>query len=133
MKKEKNYFLCSYFRHISLCFYSNFEWESSMDAEFFLIQRVTTLHTFDGPHYPKKRNTWKNVMMTSSSHFSGIYFFWGSGVCQKYAVWVLVGCIIKFRIQRALLIKIWVKTQGDVSKIQTKKVIFLWYLSPNLY
>ena len=68
----------------------------------FCIQRVPTLHTFDGPHYPKKRNTWKNVMMTSSSHFSGIYFFWGSGVCQKYAVWVLVGCRIKFCIQWSL-------------------------------
>ena len=34
MKKEKNYFLCSYFRHISLCFYSNFDWESLLDAEF---------------------------------------------------------------------------------------------------
>ena len=65
----------------------------------------------------------------------------------------LVGCIIKFRIQRvatqhtfnkphypknkkylkkcdddiirrALLIKIWVKTLGDMSKIRTKKVVF---------
>ena len=82
---------------------------------------VPTRHTFDGPRYPKTRNTWKNVMMTSSSHFSGIYFFWvaepvksmpsgysldaefnstssgiycfwGSRVRQKYAEWVLVGC-----------------------------------------
>ena len=51
-------------------------------------------------------------------------FFWGSGVRQKYAVWVLVGCGIKFRIQRALPIEIWVKTQWDMSKIRTKKVVF---------
>ena len=38
--------------------------------------------------------------MMSSSHFSGISCFWGSGVYQKYAEWVLVGCGIKFRIQR---------------------------------
>ena len=50
--------------------------------------------------------------------------FWGSKVCQKYAVWVLVGCGIKFRIQRALPIEIWVKTQWDMSKIRTKKVVF---------
>ena len=53
--------------------------------------------------------------------FSGISFFLGRGVCQKYAVWVLVGCGIKFCIQRALPIEIWVKTQGDMSKIRTKK------------
>ena len=90
----------------------------------FCIQRVPTLHTFDGPHYPKKRNTWKNMMMTSSSHFSGISFFGGSGVRQKYAVWVLIGCKIKFRIQRALSIEIRVKTQGDMSKIWTQKGSF---------
>ena len=32
--------------------------------------------------------------------FSGISCFWGSGVHQKYSKWVLVGCGIKFRIQR---------------------------------
>ena len=30
---KKNYFFCSYFQHISLCFYSNFDWESLLDAE----------------------------------------------------------------------------------------------------
>ena len=77
--------------------------------------------------------------------FSGISYFWGSGVRQKYVEWVLVGCGI---IQRALPIEIWVKTQGDMSKMQTKKVVFfmipipkfilkkwffVWYISPNLY
>ena len=52
---------CLYFRHISPCFYSNFDQESSLDVE-----------------------------------------------------------------QQALPIEIWVKTQGDMSKIQTKKVVFLF-------
>ena len=99
----------------------------------FRIQRVPTLHTFDGPLYPKKRNTWKNVMMMSSSRFFRYFFGGGRGSVKKYAVRVLVGCGIKFCIQRALPIEIWVKTQGRMSKIQTKKVFFLWYLSPNLY
>ena len=63
--------------------------------------------------------------------FSGISCFWGSGVRQKYAVWVLVGCGVKFRIQGALLIEIWVKTQGDMSKIRTQKVVF-FFLPPKL-
>ena len=29
----KKLLFCSYFRHISLCFYSNFNWESLLDAE----------------------------------------------------------------------------------------------------
>ena len=27
-------------------------------------------------------------------HFSGFSCFWGSGVRQKYAKWILVGCVI---------------------------------------
>ena len=42
----------------------------------------------------------------------------------KFRSGELVGCGIKFRIQRALPIEILVKTQGDMSKIQTKKVVF---------
>ena len=59
--------------------------------------------------------------------FSNISYFWGSKVRQKYALWVLIGCRIKFRIQRALPLEIWVKTQGDMSKIRTKKS-FLWQI-----
>ena len=58
--------------------------------------------------------------------FSGISYFWGSRVRQKHAVWVLVGCGIKFRIQRALPLEIWVKTQGYMLKIQTNKVVFFY-------
>ena len=61
------------------------------------------------------------------------YCFWGSEVHQKYAVWVLVGCRIKFHIQRALLIEIRVKTQGDMSKIRTKKVVFFYDTYPQIY
>ena len=50
---------------------------------------------------PKQEITEKNVMMMSllqkqENHqvFSGISYFWGSGVHQKYAGWVLVGCRI---------------------------------------
>ena len=57
--------------------------------------------------------------------FSGISCFWGSGARQKYAECVLIEGGIKFRIQQALSIEIWVKTKGDMSKIQTKKYFFL--------
>ena len=113
---KKDYFFCSYFRHISLCFYSNFDRESSLDAEFdSASNEYPHCILLTDPATPKTRNTWKNVMMTC---------FWGSGVRQKYAVWVLVGCGIKFRIQRAPPIESWVKTQWDMSKIRTKKVVF---------
>ena len=92
----------------------------------FRIQRVPTWHTFDGPRYPKNKKYLKNGMMTSSFCFSGISCFWGSKVRQKYAVWVLVGCKIKFCIERALLIEIWVKIQWDMLKIQTKRVVFFY-------
>ena len=41
------------------------------------IQRVPTLHTFDGPRYPKNKKYLKNIMMMSSSHFFRYFFFWG--------------------------------------------------------
>ena len=66
---KENYFFCSYFWHISLCFYSNFDRESSLDAEFDSASN-------EYPHYilltdpaaPKTRNTWKNVMMNLSKN-----------------------------------------------------------------
>ena len=58
----------------------------------FRIQRVPMLHTFDGPRYPKNKKYLKKCDDDTSSHFSGISCFWGSGVRQKYAEWVLVGC-----------------------------------------
>ena len=91
----------------------------------FRIQGVPTQHTFNGPRYPQKQEIPGKMWWWCHHHaFSGISCFWGSGVRQKYAVWVLVGCGIKFRIQWALPIEIWVKTQWDMSKIWTKKVVF---------
>ena len=129
---KKNYFFCSYFRHISLCFYSNFDRESLLDAE---LDSASNMYPpgilLTGPATPKTRNTWKTWWWCHHHVFSGISCFWGSGVRQKYAVWVHVGCGIKFRIQRALSIEIWVKTQWDMSKIRTKKVVFS-FLPPKL-
>ena len=90
---KKTTFFCSYFRHISLCFYSNFDRESSLDAEFDSASN-------EYPHYillmdtatPKTINTWKMWWWCQYHIFLGISCFWGSGVRQKYAVWVLVGC-----------------------------------------
>ena len=97
---KENHFFCSYFRHISLCFYSNFKRESSLDVEFnFAI-----------------------IIM----FFSSTYCFWGSGFHQKYVASVLIGCGIKFHIQQALSLRIWVKTQGDRSKIRTKEVVLFY-------
>ena len=73
----------------------------------FYIQRVPTLHTFDGPHYPKNKKYLKksddDIIIT---FFSGISYFWGSGDHQKYVLWVLVGCIIKIHIQQVLQLEI---------------------------
>ena len=75
---------------------------------------------------PKKTEWW-----CRHSIFSGISYFWGIKVHQKYAMWVLVGRGIKLCIQQALLLRIWVKTQGDMSKIRTNK-IFFFILPPKL-
>ena len=73
----------------------------------FHIQRVPTQHTFNRPRYPQNKKYLKkcddDIIIT---FFSGISCFWGSGVRQKYSEWVLVGCGIQFRIQRALPIEI---------------------------
>ena len=75
---KDNYFFCLYFQHISLCFYSILKRESSLDAEFNSASN-------EYPHYilliddatPKTRNTWKNVMMMSSSHFFKLFLLFG--------------------------------------------------------
>ena len=116
----KNNLFCSYFWHISLCFYSNFDQESSLDVEL----NSACIHSASfwrtplpqTQEIPEKMWWWCHHQI-----ISGISCFWGRGVCQKYAKWVLNGCRIKFHIQWALSIKVWVKTQRDMSKIQTKK------------
>ena len=126
MEKEwKKLLFCSYVRHISLWFYSNCERERSLDVEFNLVSNeYPHCIIFTDLTTSKIRNTWKNVMMMSSSRFLGISCFWSSRVYQKYVAWVIVGCVIKFHIQWALPLEIWVKPQGDMSKIWTKKSSF---------
>ena len=92
-----------------------------------LIPHTTSTHTayFWWTSLPQKQEMPEKTWWWCHYHiFSCISYFWGSKVRQEYVVWVLVGCRIKFRIQRALLIEIWVKTQGDMSKIRTQKVVF---------
>ena len=99
-----------------------------------LTPHPTSTHTayFWRTPLPQKQEIPEKMWWWHHHHiFSGISCFWGSGVHQKYAVWVLVGCRIKFRIQWALSIEIWVKTQGDMSKIRTQKVVF-FFLHPKL-
>ena len=134
MEEEwKKLLFCLYFRHISLCFYSNSERESSFDAEFnSASNEYPQCILLIDPTTPKTIKSWKKMWWWHHHHvFSGISCFWGSRVYQKYALWVLVGFRIKFRIQRALPLIIWVKTQGDMSKIRTKKVVF-FILPPKL-
>ena len=128
----KKLLFCSYFWHIFLCFYSNFDRESSFDVELNFASNKYPLGILLMDHAtPKTRNTWKNVMMMSSSCFFSYLFLGGSTVHQNYAVWVIIGCGIKFHIQRALPLRIRVKTQGDMSKIRTQKVVF-FFLPPKL-
>ena len=78
----------------------------SLDVEFnstskFHIQQVPTMHMFDRPRYPKNKKYLKkcddDIIII---FFLSISCFWGSGVRQKYTVWVLGGRGIKFYIQR---------------------------------
>ena len=99
-----------------------------------LIMHPMSTHTayFWRTPLPQKQEIPEKTWWWCHHHvFSGISCFWGSGVRQKYAVWVLVGCRIKFHIQRALPIEIWVNKWGDMSKIQTQKVVF-FFLPPKL-
>ena len=57
----------------------------------FHIEWVPTRHTFDEPHYPKNKKYLKKMRWCHHHIFSGISCFWGSGVHQKYAKWVLIG------------------------------------------
>ena len=57
----------------------------------FYIQWVPTRNTFGGPRYPQNKKYLRKHDDDVITHvFSGISCFWGSGVCQKYAEWVLV-------------------------------------------
>ena len=120
IKKLIFWFVFLTYLHVFLL---KFNWESSLDVEFnSAYNEYPHCIPLTDPTTQKTINTWKNV-------FSGISYFWGSGVHQKYAVWVLVSRRIKFHIQRALPPENWVKTEGDMSKIRTQKVVF-FFLPP---
>ena len=92
-----------------------------------LIPHRTSTHNayFWRTPLPQKQEIPKKMWWWCHHHiFSGISCFWGSGVRQNYAVWVLVGCIIKFRIQRALPIEIWVKHNEMCRKYEQKSSFF---------
>ena len=90
------------------------------------IQWLPTLHTFDRPRYPKNKKYLKIRDDDIIIMFFQVFLVFGVGVHQKYVLWVLIGCEIKFRIQWGLPPEIWVKTDGDMSKIRTKKVVFFY-------
>ena len=97
-----------------------------------LIPHPTSTHTayFWRTPLPQKQEIPEKMWWWCHHHvFSGISCFWGRGVHQKYAAWVLVGCRIIFPIQKSLLIEIWVKTHGDMLKIRTQKVVFFLFSS----
>ena len=99
-----------------------------------LISHPTSTHTtyFWWTPLPQKQEIPEKMWWWHHHHiFSGIYFFGGRGVHQKYAVWVIVGYGIKFCIQKSLPLKIWAKTHGEMSKIWTQKVVF-FILPPKL-
>ena len=62
MEEEKEKLLfCSYFRHISLWFYSNFDRDSSLDVKLnFASNKYPLDILLTGPATPKTRNTLKN-------------------------------------------------------------------------
>ena len=72
-----------------------------------------------------RRSLWmRNLILHPMSTHTA--YFWQNLICQNHAVWLLVGCRIKFHIQRALVLEIWIKTHGDMLKIRTKKVVFVY-------
>ena len=86
---EKTTYFCLYFRHISPCYYSNFDRESSLDAELNSTSNEYPLSILlINPAAQKIRNTLKNVMMMSSSHFFRDFLFLGqrgpSKVCHHH-------------------------------------------------
>lgn len=110
-------------------FYSNFEWEHLLNGKF---NSTSNKYSFGillvDPSPRKTRNTWKNMMLVSTSHFSCIFYFLSNVVHQKYAEWVLFGCVIEFPIQRVLPLEIWIKSHGDNLKIYVEKIVLFTYL-----
>ena len=86
---------CLYFRHISLCFYSNFNQDSSLDVELNSTSNEYPLGIhFTSPTTPPKKIPQKMWWWCHHHFFLGISYFWGRGAHKTYDVWVLVGCEI---------------------------------------
>ena len=82
MYHKKTIFL--YFWYISLWFYSNFDWERSLDVELNSTSNEYPLGILlTDPITPKKRNTWKNKMMMSSFPFFQVFLLFGVAVSIK--------------------------------------------------
>ena len=88
--KRKLLFFCSYFQHISLCFYLDFKRESSLDAKFnFASKEYPNYILLTDPATPKTRNTWK---MWWHHHIFRYFLFLGqqgpSKVCRVGTRWM---------------------------------------------
>ena len=119
-EERKNYFFVRIF-DISPCFFTQISsgrahWMQNL----ILHPMITHIAYFWRSTLPQKQEIPEKCDDDVIISFSAISCFWGRGVYQKYALWVLV--------QRALPLEIWVKRQGDMSKIGTKKVVFLWQI-----
>ena len=108
--KKTTFFVCIF--DISHCVYTQIPSGRAHWMQNLILHPMSTHNAyFWQTPLPQKQEIPEKMWWWHHHHiFSGISCFWGSGVHQKYAVWVLVGCRIKFRIQRALPIEIWVKT-----------------------
>ena len=121
----KNYSFNSYFQHISCGFTQISNGSSHWMGN--SIPHPTSTHStyFWWTLLHEKWEIHEKTWCWHQHHiFSCISCFFWSGVHQKYAKWVLIGCVIEFLIQRVIHIKIWVKQQGDKLKIGVEKVVF---------
>ena len=66
--------------------------------------------------------------MWLQSRFSCISHFLCSRTHRKYEKWVILGLRIKIFIQQVLSLKIWVKSYGDMLKIQVEKVVLYFFI-----
>ena len=128
-KQVKKLLFNSYFQLISMWFYSNFNRDHLLDGEFNSTSNEYPLDILLVDPAPwKMRNTWKNVMMMSQSHFFMYFLFFVKRDPPKYAKWVLIGCEIEFPIQKVLPIGICVKPHGDKLKIWKNCSFFFFFL-----
>ena len=70
-------------------------------------------------------NGWIDIFVIKKTIFLFVFSTYLPVFLLKFRSGELLGCRIWFRIQRDLLLRIWVKTQGDMLKIRNKKSSFL--------